>query len=100
MFDLLIPFHTVFCDEGVDQRGFAGLFGAVDEAAAVLFGGGGELLRCAVEGGEAFALVDVVAALFMQGDAGGKVQRVALLLAAGPSRTLAEPIFSASLATM
>ena len=69
MFDLLIPFHTVFGDEGIHQRGLFGLFGAVDKAAAVLLGGGSELVRCAVEGRKAFALVDVVAALFVQDDA-------------------------------
>ena len=63
MFDLLIPFHTILGDKGIHQRGLFGLFGAVDKAAAVLLGGGSELVRCAVEGRQALALVDVVAAL-------------------------------------
>ena len=95
-----VPLHAVLGDEGVDQRGFLGLFGAVDEAAAVLGGGSVELIRRAVEGGEALALVDVVAALLVEGDAGGEVQRVALLLTACAQQNAGRADLLASLVTM
>ena len=73
-----VPLYAVFGDKGVHQRGFLRLFSAVHKAAAVLGCGSFKLVRNAVEGGKAFALMDVVTALFVQGDTGGKVQRVAL----------------------
>ena len=76
----LIARHAVLRYKGIHQRGFLRLFGTVHKAAAVLGGGSFKLIGCAVEGGKALALLYVVAALFMQGDAGGKVQRVALFL--------------------
>ena len=96
-----VALHAVLGDQGVDQRGLLGLFRTIDQTAAVLRSSGFKLICRTVEGGQAFALVHIVAALFVQGDAGCKVQRVSLLLAASAQqRTLAEPIFSASLATM
>ena len=92
--------HAVLGDDGVDQGQFLGLVGADGEAGAVAGFGGGEALGRAVEGGQALAAADVVAPLFVQDDAGGVVDGVALLFAPAPSSTLAVPIFSASLAVM
>ena len=66
----------------VCSGGLLGLFRTIDQTAAVLRSSGFKLICRTVEGGQAFALVHIVAALFMQGDAGGKIQRVALFLSA------------------
>ena len=56
--------------------------------------------RCAVEGSQTLALLYVVAALFMQGDAGGKIQRVALFLSARTQQHAGRANLLASFATM
>ena len=63
-----VPLYAVLGDKCVHQRGFLRLFSAVHKAAAVLGCGSFKLVRSAVEGGKAFALMDVVTALFVQGD--------------------------------
>ena len=97
----LIALHAVLRYKGIHQRGFLRLLRAVSKAAAVLGGGSFKLIGCAVEGSQTLALLYVVAALFMQGDAGGKSPAGRpFFCRPAPSSTLAEPIFSASFATM